>query len=127
MDNVFRSLRQKVSADKNRYKQGDFDLDLTYITPRIVAMAYPAEGVESTFRNNIEHVARMLRTNHPDRFMLYNLSNRPYDRTKFDDLVCAPSLYLALSLSRVLSTHERPRRRSRWSNGVASRTTIRRR
>jgi phosphatidylinositol-3,4,5-trisphosphate 3-phosphatase and dual-specificity protein phosphatase PTEN len=88
MDNVFRSLRQKVSADKNRYKQGDLDLDLTYITPRIIAMAYPAEGVESTFRNNIEHVARMLRTNHPNRYKLYNLSNRPYDVAKFDDSVC---------------------------------------
>ena len=29
-------MRHKVSADKNRYTENDYDLDLTYITDRIV-------------------------------------------------------------------------------------------
>ena len=35
---VLRPLRQLVSKKKRRYVDSNFDLDLTYITPRIVAM-----------------------------------------------------------------------------------------
>ena len=97
MDSIFRSFRQKVSADKNRYRQGDFDLDLTYITSRVIAMAYPAVGVESTYRNNIDDVARMLKQSHPGHFMIYNLANRPYDKQKFDGLVRLTPLFSRLA------------------------------
>ena len=33
---ILKSMRHKVSADKNRYKWGNYDLDLTYITDRII-------------------------------------------------------------------------------------------
>lgn len=33
---LFDAVKQKVSADKNRYQEGEFNLDLTYITDRIV-------------------------------------------------------------------------------------------
>lgn len=32
------ALRKVVSQKKRRLKLGDYDLDLTYITPRIIAM-----------------------------------------------------------------------------------------
>jgi phosphatidylinositol-3,4,5-trisphosphate 3-phosphatase/dual-specificity protein phosphatase PTEN len=40
-------LRQAVSLKKRRYKRDGFDLDLTYITPAVVAMGYPSSSVES--------------------------------------------------------------------------------
>ena len=46
MESFFRPFRHKVSADKNRYQTGDYDLDLTYVSDRVIAMAFPAEGVE---------------------------------------------------------------------------------
>lgn len=34
--------------------------DLTYITDNVIAMGFPASGVEATYRNDIGHVAEML-------------------------------------------------------------------
>jgi protein-tyrosine phosphatase len=52
-----------------------------------LGMAFPAEGVEGTYRNNIDHVAALLKEKHLNRFRLYNLSNRLYDFSKFDSSV----------------------------------------
>lgn len=50
-------LKKLVSTTDKRYIDDSFDLDLSYITPRIIAMAYPAQGIESLYRNNIHEVA----------------------------------------------------------------------
>jgi hypothetical protein len=39
-------LRQLVSKDKNRFCYDEFDLDLTYITPNIIAMGKPSTSLE---------------------------------------------------------------------------------
>ncbi len=76
-----------MSGQKNRFKQEDFDLDLTYITPRIIAMSYPASGLESIYRNPITEVSRFLKNKHNNNFLIINLSNRKYDYSKFDNMV----------------------------------------
>jgi protein-tyrosine phosphatase len=48
-------------------------------------MAFPADGVEATYRNHIDDVAELLRTNHQNHYLIYNLSNRNYDTTKFEE------------------------------------------
>ena len=84
---LFNKVRSKVSADKQRYKEGQFDLDLTYITERIIAMSYPAAGMESTYRNNLDDVAQMLNEKHPSSYLVFNLSQRAYDYSKLNELV----------------------------------------
>lgn len=49
-------IREIVSGKKKRFKNGEFNLDLTYICPRIIAMSFPACGFESAYRNHIEDV-----------------------------------------------------------------------
>ncbi|KAJ8920099.1 hypothetical protein NQ315_011754 [Exocentrus adspersus] len=56
------------------------DLDINYITSRIIAMPFPSEGFESTYKtNHIEDVRLFLDTRHPNyKYSVYNLSRRPY-------------------------------------------------
>lgn len=43
------TVRSIVSKKKKRFISADegFDLDLSYITPRIIAMGFPSSGVEA--------------------------------------------------------------------------------
>ena len=51
-------IRKMVAGPKNKTPYQGQDLDLTYITDRIIAMAFPASNfLEKTIRNAIEDVA----------------------------------------------------------------------
>lgn len=49
-------LRTKVAGPKQRFKEDGYNLDLTYVTNRIIAMSFPAEGLEKLYRNSIDDV-----------------------------------------------------------------------
>ncbi|RLN10624.1 hypothetical protein BBO99_00002226 [Phytophthora kernoviae] len=82
-----KALRAAVSGSRVRFMQDGFDLDLTYITPKLIAMGYPASGVEKTYRNDINEVANFLNSRHPNAYRVYNLSERCYDYNKFEGRV----------------------------------------
>ncbi|XP_017777100.1 PREDICTED: cyclin-G-associated kinase [Nicrophorus vespilloides] len=56
------------------------DLDISYITSRIVVMPYPSEGIESAYRtNHVDDVKVFLETRHPNaKYSVYNVSGRSY-------------------------------------------------
>ncbi|XP_034528140.1 LOW QUALITY PROTEIN: cyclin-G-associated kinase [Ailuropoda melanoleuca] len=75
----------KVIQSVANYAKGD--LDISYITSRIAVMSFPAEGVESAIKNNIEDVRLFLDSKHPGHYAVYNLSPRTYRSSKFHNRV----------------------------------------
>ena len=49
-------LRKIVSGKKHRLCHEQYDLDITFITPKIAGMSFPASGFEKVYRNNINDV-----------------------------------------------------------------------
>jgi len=81
-------LRDLVSKQKKRFKDSRFDLDLAYITDRIVAMGFPAEGMHGMYRNPMKQVQGFLEYYHKDHYKVYNLCcEREYDPIKFQNRV----------------------------------------
>lgn len=76
-------IRSRVSQNKVRFREGDYNLDLTYITPHIIAMGYPAHGTEYYIRNPIDEVERFFEERHHGHYRVYNLcSERAYDSAR---------------------------------------------
>ena len=68
--NIVKSL---VSQDKTRFCYDGFDLDLTYITMRIIAMGFPSKSIEGIYRNNMDDVKSFFAKRHPKHHKIYNL------------------------------------------------------
>lgn len=55
------AIRRLVSGNRRRLVEGNYSLDLSYITPQLIAMSYPSHGFESIYRNNITTVSLIVR------------------------------------------------------------------
>lgn len=85
---VSTATRRVVSQNKRRYQRDGFDLDLCYITERVIAMSFPSKGFMAVYRNPVHEVARFFNTKHKDHYRIYNLcSERDYDETLFHNRV----------------------------------------
>ena len=86
------SIRKLVSGNRRRFTEDNINLDLSYITPNIIAMSYPSSGLESMYRNPIERVgysrlkhisqvAAFLNERHGNNYWIINTSERAtYDK-----------------------------------------------
>ncbi|NXQ34875.1 TENS3 protein, partial [Alaudala cheleensis] len=61
-----------------------YELDLTYITERIIAVSFPAGCSEETYLHNLQEVTRMLKSKHGDDYLVLNLSEKKYDLAKLN-------------------------------------------
>uniref|UniRef100_A0A8C6S1B6 Tensin-1 n=2 Tax=Nannospalax galili TaxID=1026970 RepID=A0A8C6S1B6_NANGA len=66
----------------NRAMEDSCELDLVYVTERIIAVSFPSTANEENFRSNLREVAQMLKSKHGGSYLLFNLSERRPDITK---------------------------------------------
>ena len=69
------------------------ELNFTYLCDNVIAMGFPASGSSRSSNfgplkfNSISSVAHVLNENHKGKYMIWNLSEEPYDYSLFDDAV----------------------------------------
>ncbi|KAJ1606167.1 putative membrane bound phosphatase [Cryptosporidium canis] len=85
-------LRKQVGQNKRFYTNGEFCLDLVYITNRMIAMGLPAINIEAIYRNPIEEVSTFFMTKYPRNHMVINLCNERehYSLNYFHSIVSCP-------------------------------------
>lgn len=68
-------MRRITGENKKRFisPTEDFDLDLAYITPRLIGMSVPSTGCMSFYRNPISEVARFFEKFHRNRYVIANV------------------------------------------------------
>ncbi|XP_058520979.1 tensin-1 isoform X7 [Ochotona princeps] len=74
--------RPSRNVSVTRTMEDDCELDLVYVTERIIAVSFPSNANEENFRSNLREVAQMLKSKHGGNYLLFNLSERRADITK---------------------------------------------
>lgn len=81
---MFNFVKKVVAGPKKMMEYDGKDLDLTYISERLIAMAFPAcTRLEKIYRNDINDVAQYLNIQHKGNYLIINVSNRLYDYSQF--------------------------------------------
>ncbi|CAL8284704.1 unnamed protein product, partial [Gadus morhua 'NCC'] len=71
--------RQSRSQSVVQVAEESFEVDLLYITERIISVSFPAAGGEDSYGANLKEVVSMLRSKHGDHYLVLNLSERRSD------------------------------------------------
>ena len=82
--NCFKRL---VSKKKRRLQTEFYDLDMSYITERVIGMGFPSRGCETIYRNSLQDTKNFLDKYHQE-YKIYNLcieKNRIYPKNYFLD------------------------------------------
>ena len=84
---MINATRRLVSQNRRRFKDAEFDLDLTYVTDGVIAMSLPAhKQKDKLYRNFIGDVARFFEVRHKDKYVIYNVtSERRYKHSWFKE------------------------------------------
>ena len=81
-------IRNLVSKKRRRMLVAGYDLDMTYITDRILAMSFPAQRMRAMYRNPLWQVKSVLEMRHPGHYKVYNLCiEESYEASHFGGCV----------------------------------------
>ncbi|XP_069376900.1 tensin-1 isoform X5 [Paralichthys olivaceus] len=111
-------IRRKQSRSQSVVPamEESYEVDLVYITERIISVSFPAAAEELSYTNHLKEVATMLRSKHGEQYLMLNLSERRNDLTNLNHKVLefgwpdhhAPALDKICSMCKAIDT---------WLNG----------
>uniref|UniRef100_A0A8D2ZM00 Tensin 1 n=1 Tax=Scophthalmus maximus TaxID=52904 RepID=A0A8D2ZM00_SCOMX len=89
-----------------------YELDLIYITERIISVSFPSSVDEQSYAANLQEVASMLRSKHGHNYLLFNLSEKRNDISQLNPKVLdfgwpdhhAPALDKICSICKAMDT-----------------------
>ncbi|XP_030637585.1 tensin [Chanos chanos] len=92
--------------------EDSYEVDLVYITERIISLSFPTGAEEHSYSVHLREVTTMLRSKHADHYLLLNLSERRHDIAKLNPKVLdfgwpdhhAPALDKICSLCKAMDT-----------------------
>ncbi|XP_062509275.1 cyclin-G-associated kinase-like isoform X2 [Corticium candelabrum] len=101
----------KVVQSVAGYYKGE--LDISYITSRIIVMSYPHEGFGAAMNNYIDDVREFLDSKHAGAYVVYNLAEKTYETEKLHNKVShvgwpsrrAPYLESLLNILKAVDSH----------------------
>ncbi|KAK7394447.1 hypothetical protein VNO78_14975 [Psophocarpus tetragonolobus] len=77
-------IRNLVSKQRRRMLIDGYDLDMSYITDRVLAMSFPAQRMRAMYRNPLWQVKSVLDMRHYEHYKIYNLCiEESYDADNF--------------------------------------------
>lgn len=68
-------LRNLVSKKRRRMLVDGYDLDMSYITDRLLAMSFPAERMRAVYRNPLWQVKSVLEMRHQGHYKVHILNS----------------------------------------------------
>ncbi|XP_061688105.1 tensin-2-like [Syngnathoides biaculeatus] len=71
-----------MSRSEEQVMEHPFDIDLTYITERIISVFFMPELEEQRYHRELQEMATMLKSKHQDKFLFLNLSEKRHDITR---------------------------------------------
>ncbi|XP_044043312.1 tensin isoform X4 [Siniperca chuatsi] len=111
-------IRRKQSRSQSvvQAMEESYEVDLVYITERIISVCFPAGAEERSYITNLKEVATMLRSKHGEHYLILNLSEWRSDLSKLNHKVLefgwpdhhAPALDKICSMCKAIDT---------WLNG----------
>jgi cyclin G-associated kinase len=64
------------------------DLDMNYITSRLIVMSTPTEGIESAaFGNNADLIKEAIESKHGRNYRIYNMSTKTFRKDRFSQVI----------------------------------------
>uniref|UniRef100_A0A8C7ZDW4 Tensin 1 n=1 Tax=Oryzias sinensis TaxID=183150 RepID=A0A8C7ZDW4_9TELE len=108
--------KQSRSLSVVQTMEESYEVDLVYITERIISLSFPANAEERSYATNLKEVATMLRSKHGEHYLVLNLSEWRNDLTTLNPKVLefgwpdhhAPALDKICSMCKAIDT---------WLNG----------
>ncbi|XP_068446571.1 tensin-1 isoform X5 [Clinocottus analis] len=111
-------IRRKQSRSQSVVPamEESYEVDLVYITERIISVCFPAAAEERSYTTNLKEVATMLRSKHGEHYLVLNLSEWRSDLSNLNPKVVefgwpdhhAPALDKICSMCKAIDT---------WLNG----------